>query len=68
MEHGDFATVTLPGGDEIAYKKLRKELISELAPNGQREADIVETIASVRVPDDHVPRASFVTSSDRTSG
>ncbi len=46
LKHGAYsATGLLPGEDRAAFEKLRRDLISELHPEGPLESDIVETIA-----------------------
>lgn len=45
LKHAGYsATTILPGENEAEFKKLHRELISELAPNGALEDDIVATI------------------------
>jgi hypothetical protein len=46
LKHGGYAaTGLLPGEDRVAFEKLHRDLIAELAPNGAMEDDIVATIA-----------------------
>jgi hypothetical protein len=46
LKHGGYSgTTLLPGEDPAAFDKLHKDLITELAPAGRLEADIVETMA-----------------------
>ena len=46
LKHGGYAaTGLLPGEDRVAFEKLHRDLIAELAPNGAMENDIVATIA-----------------------
>ena len=46
LRHGAYSvTGLLPGEDPAAFEKLRRDLISELRPEGPLEGDIVETIA-----------------------
>jgi hypothetical protein len=46
LKHGGYAaTGLLPGEDRIAFEKLHHTLITELAPNGALEDDIVATMA-----------------------
>jgi hypothetical protein len=48
LKHGAYsATDLLPGEDRAAFEKLRRDLISELRPEGPLESDIVETIARI---------------------
>jgi hypothetical protein len=45
LKHGAYsATGLLPGENRAAFEKLRRDLISELHPEGPLESDIVETI------------------------
>jgi hypothetical protein len=46
LKHGAYSvTGLLPGEDPAAFEKSRRDLISELRPEGPLESDIVETIA-----------------------
>jgi hypothetical protein len=46
LKHGGYSTLRLlPGEDPAAFEKLHKTLVSEFAPNGALEEDIVLTIA-----------------------
>jgi hypothetical protein len=46
LKHGGYSTTTmLPGEDSAAFKKLHRELIAELSPEGVLERDAVDTIA-----------------------
>ena len=48
LKHGAFsAMTTLPGESKAEFKKLEKEVISELTPDGALEADAVSTVARV---------------------
>jgi hypothetical protein len=45
LKHGAYSvTGLLPGEDRTAFEKLRRDLISELRPEGPLESEIVETI------------------------
>jgi hypothetical protein len=46
LKHGGYAATTiLPGEDLTAFKKLHRELIAELSPQGTLECDVVGTLA-----------------------
>jgi hypothetical protein len=46
LKHGAYSGMSvLPGEDPAAFKKLHDELISEYAPNGRSEEDLIETMA-----------------------
>jgi hypothetical protein len=46
LKHGGYSGVTLlPGEDSAAFEKLHKDLITEYAPHGRHEEDIVASIA-----------------------
>jgi hypothetical protein len=46
LKHGGYsATTLLPGEDLTGFKKLHRELIAELSPQGTLECDVVKTLA-----------------------
>lgn len=62
LKHGMYsATALLPTEDPVEFEKLHQDLITELAPNGALECDIVANIARLTWRKNNLPTLRHVT-------
>lgn len=62
LKHGLYsATAVLPTEDPVEFDKLHQDLITELAPNGALECDIVANIARLTWRKNNLPTLRYVT-------